>query len=311
MKYLCSPLPVRAVSLSLSLVLLSPYVTVAAAAAPMATPATPPPSPAVPKSAGQTLCVLDFNDLSRAGGEGLGKVAASQFSSELAGRKHWEVVPDAQLRERAAKLELAMPLDRTARVRLAADAGSQQVVYGTITAARIQEKPARQAYVRMMVLVEDAKSGELLQGAISEGTSGTSPSATASRDQLFSEAMSNAAASFARYLEEPKTPATPNAVPGAAPTDRSIQEDAPAPQQEPTATATRIVTDKEAHQLFANVSAPDPVVIEIPNTGLESNGAARRSLFTTRALRLLVGGILFAGLLYLGGAGGFGSTRPF
>jgi hypothetical protein len=196
-------------------------------------------------------------------------------------------------------------------VRLAADAGSQQVVYGTITAARIQEKPARQAYVRMMVLVEDAKSGELLQGAISEGTSGTNPPATASKDQLLSEAMSNAAASFARYLAEPKTPATPNAASEQAATDRSIQEDAPIPQQEPTATATRIVTDKEARQLFANVSTPDPVVIEIPNTGMEANGTARRSLFTTRALRLLVGGLHFAGLLYLGGAGGIGSTRPF
>jgi hypothetical protein len=71
------------------------------------------------------------------------------------------------------------------------------------------------------------------------------------------------------------------------------------------------VTDQEARQLFASVSSPSPVVIDIPNTGLESDGTTRRPWFTTRALRLLVGGILLAGLLYLGGAGGIGSTRPF
>lgn len=313
MKSCCSPLPVRAVAYSLSLLLLVPYIALPASAAPANNvPATPVPAAALPDNTGKALCVLDFSDLSRSGGEGLGRVAANRFSSQLEKLQRWTVLPDAKLRERVAKLSLAMPLDRAARVRLAADAGSDQVIYGTITTARLQEKPARQAYVRMTVLIEDAKTGELLQGAVSEGTSAPNQPASVQREQLFAEAMGNAAASFARYLAEPKTPVAPESP--ATPTgtvDRSVQADAPAPQREPVATPTRIVTDKEAQQVFASVGTPNPVVIDIPNTGLEASGTVRRPLISNRTLKLLVGGLLFAGLLYIGGGGGIGSTRPF
>jgi hypothetical protein len=303
----------RVVACSLSLLLLVPYASLPASAAPgNNAPATPAPASALPDNTGKALCVLDFSDLSRSGGEGLGRMAAGRFSSQLEEMQRWTVLPDARLRERVTKLSLAMPLDRAARVRLAADAGSDQVIYGTITTARLQEKPAGQAYVRMMVLIEDAKTGELLQGAISEGTSALNQPTTVTREQLFTEAMGNAAASFARYLAEPKAPVAPEApaTPAAA-VDRSVQADAPAPPREPIATATRIVTDKEAQQVFASVGTPTPVVIDIPNTGLEAGGTVRRPLISNRTLKLLVGGLLFAGLLYIGGGGGIGSTRPF
>ena len=309
MKFLCSPRPARAVSLTVALAVLTPYLSLPVSGATLNNePATSTPAATDSGAAPKALCVLDFNDLSRAGGEGLGGVAAGRFADQLGEMKRWSVLPSARVRERVAKLELALPLDRPARLRLATDSGSEQVVYGTITAARIQEKPSRQAYVRMMVLVEDAKTGELLQGAISEGTSGLNQPATIGREQLFSEALTNAAASFARYLAEPKVPEICGPP---QPNDRSIQEDAPAPQREPSATATRIVTDQEARQVFARVSSPDPVVIDIPRTGLEEGGSVRRPLLANRTLKLLVGGLLFAGLLYLGGGGGIGSTRPF
>lgn len=309
MKTFCSPFPARAVSFSLTLLLLAPHAVMPARAA--AGPELVSPAPDVSNAAtpAKALCILDFSDLSRSADHNLGRVAASRFSSQLTEMQRWAVIPDAQLRERVGKLRLTMPLDRTARLRVAADSGADQVVYGTLTTARLQEKPARQAYVRVMVLVEDAKTGELLQSAISEGTSGVNPAETMSKDALFAEAMTNAAASFARYLAEPKTPA-PAALPAPV-TDRTVQEDTPAPLREPSATATRIVTEKEAQQAFASVSSPDPVVIDIPNTGLEANGVVRRPLLSNRTLKLLVGGILFAGLLYLGGGGGIGSTRPF
>jgi len=312
MKYLCAPRAVRTTSLTLALAVLTPYLAAPAyAAAELGAPAI---SPAASDSvvAAKSLCVVDFSNLSGPGRAGLGRVAAGQFASQLSEMHLWTVASDSRLQEGVARLKLVMPLDRAARVRLAADSGAEQVVYGTITTARIQEKPSRQAYVRMMVLVEDAKSGELLQGAISEGTSGINLPATVGNDQLYSEAVTNAAASFARYLAEPKVPELVGPpAPASLPADRSIQEDAPAPQREPLASATRIVTDKEAKQVFASVSSPDPVVIDIPHTGLEASGAVRRPLLSNRTLKLLVGGILFAGLLYLGGAGGIGSTRPF
>jgi hypothetical protein len=302
---------VRAVSITLALLVLAPYVAVPAGAAVMnQEPAAAPPGAPAPTSI-KTLCVPDFSDLSRSGGEGLGRIAAGRFSDQLAEMQHWSVLPDSGLRERAAKLKLALPLDRAARMRLAADAGSEQVVYGTITTARIQEKPAHQAYVRMMVLVEDARTGALLQSAVSEGTSALNPPATASRDQLYAEALTNAAASFARYLAEPPAPELMGPPHLTEAPDRSIQEDRPAPQREPSATATRVVTDQEAKKVFADITSPAPVVIDIPRTGLEEGGSVRRPLLSNRTLKLLVGGILFAGLLYLGGGGGIGSTRPF
>jgi hypothetical protein len=303
---------VRTVSLTLALAVLTPYLALPVCAAAVEQGGVASPAAADSEAVGKSLCVVDFSDLSSPGGAGLGRVAAGQFSSQLGEMHRWTVAPDAHLREGVARLKLALPLDRPARVRLAADSGSEQVVFGTITTARIQEKPARQAYVRMMVLVEDARTGELLQSAISEGTSGPNQAATIPPDQLYAEAITNAAASFARYLAEPKVPefVGPPA-PGDLAVDRSVQEDAPLPQREPSATATRIVTDKEAKQVFASVSSPDPVVIDIPRTGLEESGTVRRPLLSNRTLKLLVGGILFAGLLYLGGAGGVGSTRPF
>lgn len=312
MTYSCSPRSVRVVSCMLALAVLTPYLAAPAYAAAGAGAATASPTVSGSEAAAKSLCVVDFNELVGPGGVGLGRIAADRFASQLGEMHDWSVVPDARLQEGVARLKLALPLDRTDRVRLAAAAGSDQVVYGTITAARIQEKPARQAYVRMMVLVEDARTGELLQGAISEGTSGLNGAATSAPNQLYSEAITNAAASFARYLAEPKAPELVGPpAPANLPVDRSIQEDAPVAQGEPAATATRIVTDKGAKQLFASVSSPDPVVIDIPNTGLEPSGSVHRPLLSNRTLKLLVGGILFAGLLYLGGGGGIGSTRPF
>jgi hypothetical protein len=169
------------------------------------------------------------------------------------------------------------------------------------------EKPTPRAYVRLMVLVEDAGTGELLQSAISEGTSAPAAGASATRETLLNEALTNAATSFASYLASNSSTGTPPVACGTV----AAGQGAGVETRPPTA-GTATVTRAQAQQILANVSAPDPIVVDVPGGGLDGTvRTEKRPLISNRIVKLLVGGAMVMGLLYLAGAGGIGATRPF
>ena len=102
MNYLRSPRRARTLSVSLALLLLTPYGAVGARAA-------------TPEPERSGLCVLDFNDVSRGGQLGLGRAAASRFSEQLSAGGVGTVAADQRVLEevRAQKLQA----DRLAIVR--------------------------------------------------------------------------------------------------------------------------------------------------------------------------------------------------
>ncbi|MCC2673001.1 MAG: hypothetical protein K0Q72_5473 [Armatimonadetes bacterium] len=259
---------VRILAASLAMLLAAPYVTAGAYAA-TADPAR------------TDLCVLDFNDVSRSAQTGLGATAAARFADRLANREEWSVTDDARVRSEVKSQTLAAPFGRAAR--------------------------APPADVRLMVLVEDAGTGELLQSAISEGTSAPAAGASATRETLLNEALTNAATSFASYLASNSSTGTPPVACGTV----AAGQGAGVETRPPTA-GTATVTRAQAQQILANVSAPDPIVVDVPGGGLDGTvRTEKRPLISNRIVKLLVGGAMVMGLLYLAGAGGIGATRPF
>src|SRR3569833_1205557 len=85
------------------------------------------------------------------------------------------------------------------RGRIAERLGAGQVVYGTVRSLRVTEKPVRHALARMMALIEDARSGEVVDGAVALGNSRSTTDAGVPSDALQSEAMEGAARSFALF----------------------------------------------------------------------------------------------------------------
>lgn len=257
-----------------------------------------------------TLCVVEFSDLSRSGARNLGPLAADRFSVSIADAVSPGVVPQAERLRRQRELQISGPLGRSDRAKLAVASGAGRVVYGTITSARVTGTKHQQARVRLTVLVEEARSGKLLYGAVSEGAS--APATTPDREKLLHEAFANAAESFARYLADPEAVRNaegPRVV--AANRDLRIQKDTLA-QNESSAQPAPLVNAGASQQRLESVSVPPPVVVDIPGGTLDGRrDRERRPLISRETWRLLVGGVLVMGLVYLAGAGGFGATRPF
>jgi hypothetical protein len=272
--------------------LLTPYLAAPARAADAA------PAPA------DALCVVEFGDLSRTGDAELGSLVAAGFTRSLARTEASKVVAEGDRLRHQKELGLSGAPARQDRAQLADASGAGRVVYGTITSAKVTDGAKRQASVRMTVLVEEAETGRLLFGAVSEGVS--APAAPSDdRKALLAQAVNNAAESFARYLADPT--AGPRVV--SESTDRRVQKDSP--PADPVARPAPLVTSDPRQQRLTEVATPDPVVVDIPG-GMEGRReSARRGIFSTKTLKMLVGGALFMGLLYLAGAGGFGATRPF
>jgi len=257
------------------------------------------------------LCVVEFGNVSRAGDADLGAVAAARFTRSLARTDAMRVVEAGATLEKSS-VRLAGAPGRQARAQLAESSGAGRVVYGTITSASVSKGRERRATVRMTVLVEEARSGRLLFGAVSEGVSAPAAAGTTmDRSALLSDALTNAAESFSRYFVDPEavsSAAGPRVV--CEGDDPRVQQDALQPTR--AAQPTALLNPEQQRQRLADIGTPAPVVVDIPGGSLEGRrDPERRMLLSNKTLKMLVGGVLFMGLIYLAGAGGVGATRPF
>lgn len=162
--------------------------------------------PARAQAAPIDVFVLDFNNKTNLGGALLGKVGAAQVSLQLSESVTWSVIPDAQVQRRIQELNLRPPYDRVNRVQIADGVDAQGIVYGNITQARVTGGNTPQAYVRLEVVVEDRKTGVLMNGAMVEGLSTPRMGYTGDADILLEEAMGKAAFKAREFMDRFRLP---------------------------------------------------------------------------------------------------------
>lgn len=162
--------------------------------------------PARAQSAPIDVFVLDFNNKTTVGGQLLGKLAAAQMSLQLSESTTWSVIADAQVQRRIQELNLRPPFDRVNRVQIADGVDAQAIVYGNITQARVSGGTTPQAYVRMEVVVEDKRTGVLINGATTEGLSTPRMGYTGDADILLEEALGKAAYKAREFMDRFRLP---------------------------------------------------------------------------------------------------------
>lgn len=152
--------------------------------------------------------VLDFNNETKVGGALLGKVAAAQMSLQLSASEssNWDVIPQAQVEKRIQDLGIIAPYDRVDRNRIATGVDADSVVYGVITEARVSSGPKPRAYVKVRVLVEDVRTGVLINGATEEGTSTERAGFTGDSDILLEEALGKATFKAREFMDRFRLP---------------------------------------------------------------------------------------------------------
>ncbi len=162
--------------------------------------------PARAQSAPIDVFVLDFNNKTNVGGQLLGKLAAAQVSLQLSESTTWSVIADAQVQRRIQELNLRPPFDRVNRVQIADGVDAQAIVYGNITQARVTGGTTPQAYVRLEVVVEDKRTGVLINGATTDGLSTPRMGYTGDADILLEEALGKAAYKAREFMDRFRLP---------------------------------------------------------------------------------------------------------
>lgn len=162
--------------------------------------------PARAQSAPIDVYVLDFNNKTTVGGTLLGKVAAAQVSLQLSESTSWSVIADAQVQRRIQELNIRPPFDRVNRVQIADGIDAQAIVYGNITQARVTGGASPQAYVRLEVVVEDKRTGTLINGANVDGLSTPRMGYTGDADILLEEALGKAAYKAREFMDRFRLP---------------------------------------------------------------------------------------------------------
>jgi len=144
--------------------------------------------------------VLDFDNHTDVGGATLGKQAAAQVAVELNESQNWAVVPGKQVQAQILTLGYRPPFDRTARKQIGQGLDADAVVYGAVTDARVCTDPM-QATVSIEVVVEDVRTGVLLNGARATGVSLPRTGFAGDADVLLEEALNKAAFRAREFMD--------------------------------------------------------------------------------------------------------------
>lgn len=145
-----------------------------------------------------TWAVVDFENHSGYGGAEVGVQASDGFVVELSKTNKYVVIPRADTQAAITNNGLVQPLDRIGLQKLAEalntqDNGCDAVATGEVAAVTFTNNP-RRATVSLIIRVVDRISGELINGAIAQGTSTPRPIPTGVNDDdaLVDQAISNA-----------------------------------------------------------------------------------------------------------------------
>jgi hypothetical protein len=143
--------------------------------------------------------VLDFENHSGYGGPEVGRSASDAFVVELGKSNKYQVLSRAETEAGLASLGETPPLDVVGAQKLGRALQTDAVATGEVAAIQFSKSP-RQATVSVIVRVVDTNTGELVNGALAQGTSNPRAISSSDDDALVNEAINNAAFAAVRQI---------------------------------------------------------------------------------------------------------------
>lgn len=151
----------------------------------------------------QTVIVIDFtnNDKGKTGGDALARFATDAVAVEMAQSTRFEVLKRDEVYRKANELGYRPPFDTTQLSKIATELGATAIATGEIVFVRSEGKRGdlRGVTVGMRVKLQDASSGELLNGAAQIQTAPVKPGES-DFDTLTQAAVSKAAVAGVRDI---------------------------------------------------------------------------------------------------------------
>lgn len=143
--------------------------------------------------------VLDFENRSGYGGPEVGRIASDAFVVELGKSNKYEVLSRQETQKGLADTGQTPPLDVVGVQKLGRALGADAVATGEVAAISFTKNP-RQATASVIIRVTDTKTGELVNGALAQGTSNPRAINTGDDDELVNQAINNAAFAAVRQV---------------------------------------------------------------------------------------------------------------
>lgn len=185
----------RPLSFLLSAALILPALISLLAAAPAAH------AQGVTRSAQRSFAVLDLVNRSGYGGGEIGRQAADSFVVELGKTNKYDVIPRSDTTAGLQELGLTLPLDSIGLQKLGRNRGVDAVVTGEVASVSFSSSP-RQATVSLIFRATDTVTGELINGAIAQGTSNARAISAGDDDALVNQAIDNAAFAAVKQISQ-------------------------------------------------------------------------------------------------------------
>lgn len=160
-----------------------------------------------PKAHAQTLTrsaqplwgVLDFENRSGYGGAEVGRIASDAFVVELGKSNKYEVLSRQETLKGLADTGQTPPLDVVGEQKLGRALGADAIATGEVAAISFTSNP-RQATASIIIRVTDTRTGELVNGALAQGTSNPRAVNNGDDDQLVNQAINNAGFAAVRQV---------------------------------------------------------------------------------------------------------------
>jgi len=150
---------------------------------------------------GQTpWAVIDFDNHSGYGGNEVGRQASDALVVELGKSNHYDVTPRDDIDSGMTTLGQSYPLDTIGLQKLGRQIGVDGMVTGEVASVQFSNSP-RRATATVVVRVVDTVTGELINGALVQGTSTPRPISSHDDDSLVNQAIDNAAFLAVRQIQ--------------------------------------------------------------------------------------------------------------
>lgn len=148
-----------------------------------------------------TVAVLNFSNSSGVGGALVGNKAAAAVETQLIESGRYDVVKGDLVQKTMSDLSLTYPLGSAGMTQLAQALEADAIITGDVQSVTRDAK-TNQVRVRLRIEMTDRTSGELTNGAIATGESGIRPDFSGSEDVLLDEALSKAAFTGVRSMND-------------------------------------------------------------------------------------------------------------
>jgi hypothetical protein len=148
-----------------------------------------------------TVAVLNFSNSSGVQGALLGNKASAAVETQLIESGRYDVVKSDLVQKTMTDLNLTYPLGRQGMTQLAQALEADAIITGDVVNV-IRDAKTNQVSVTLRLEMTDRTSGELTNGAIATGESGIRPDFSGAEDVLLDEALSKAAFTAVRSMNE-------------------------------------------------------------------------------------------------------------